>query len=59
MLNTTNHINPNDNLNILNEVISKAKDKHLSVRMIKFSKHKHRKSQWFTKCQLLTKTNYT
>ena len=36
-------------LNILNEVISKAKDKHLPVRMIKFSKHKHGKSQWITK----------
>ena len=48
-LNTTNHANPNDNLNILNEVISKAKDKHLSVRMITFSKHKHSKSQWITK----------
>ena len=49
MLNTTNHANPNDNLNILNEVISKAKDKHLPVRMIKFSKYKHGKSQWITK----------
>ena len=49
MLNTTNHANPNDNLNILNEVISKAKDKHLPVRMIKFSKYKHSKSQWITK----------
>ena len=49
MLNTTNHANPNDNLNILNKVISKAKDKHLPVRMIKFSKHKHSKSQWITK----------
>ena len=37
----------NDNLNILNEVISKAKDKHLTVRMIKFSKNKH--SKWITK----------
>ena len=37
MLNTTNHANPNDNLNTLNEVISKAKDKHLPVCMIKFS----------------------
>ena len=49
MLNSTNHANPYDNLNILNEVISKAKDKHLPVRMIKFSKHKHSKSQWITK----------
>ena len=43
------HANLNDNLNILNEVISKAKDKHLPVHMIKFSKHKHSKSQWITK----------
>ena len=49
MVNTTNHANPNDNLNILNEAISKAKDKHLPVRMIKFGKHKHSKSQWITK----------
>ena len=49
MLNSTNHANPYDNLNILNELISKAKDKHLPVRMIKFSKHKHSKSQWITK----------
>ena len=49
MLNTTNHANPNEHLNILNEVISKAKDKHLPVRMIKFSKHKRSKSQWITK----------
>ena len=30
MLNTTNHVNPNDNVNILSEVISIAKDKRAS-----------------------------
>ena len=40
--------NPNANFNMLNRVIMDAKDKHLSRKLVKFNKHKHRKSKWIT-----------
>ena len=38
---------PTINLNILNDMISKAKNKHLPYRTVKFNKHKN--SNWITK----------
>ena len=43
-------MDPTGNVNILNRLISKAKDKHLPLRIVKFHKNKHKKSQWVTKC---------
>ena len=40
---------PTKNLNILNNVISQAKNKHLPYRKVKFNKHKHKNSKWITK----------
>ena len=40
--------NPTQNLNILNHAISQAKRKHMPSRIVKFNKHKHKKSTWIT-----------
>ena len=42
-------MDPTGNVNIINRLISKAKDKHLPLRNVKFHKHKHKKSQWVIK----------
>ena len=39
---------PSHNLDILNNAISKAKQKHIPFRKVKFHKHKHKKSRWIT-----------
>ena len=39
---------PTQNLNILNYAISQAKRKHIPSRIVKFNKHKHKKSTWIT-----------
>ena len=48
LMNTTIDADPNANLNILNRIISQAKDKHLPLRYVKYDKHKHKKSLWIT-----------
>ena len=47
LLDTTLTADPTKTLNILNNVISQAKNKHLPYRRVKFNKHKH--SKWITK----------
>ena len=49
MLDTTSTADPTKNRNILNNVISQAKNKHLPYRKVKFNKHKHNNSKWITK----------
>ena len=49
LLDTTLTADPTINLNILNDMISKAKNKHLPYRTVKFNKHKHKNSNWITK----------
>ena len=49
LLDTTLTADPTKNLNILNNVISQAKNKHLPYRRVKFNKHKHKNSKWITK----------
>ena len=49
LLDTTLTADPTKNLNILNNVISQAKHKHLPYRTVTFNKHKHKNSNWITK----------
>ena len=42
-------VDPTKNLNILNNVISQAKNKHLPYRTVTCNKHKHKNSNWVTK----------
>ena len=49
LLDTTLTADPTKNLNILNNVISQAKNKHLPYRRVKFNKHKENNSKWITK----------
>ena len=49
LLDTTWTADPTINLNILNDMISKAKNKHLPYRTVTFNKHKHKNSNWITK----------
>ena len=49
LLDTTLTADPTKNLNILNNVISQAKNKHLPYRRVKFNKHKHNNYKWITK----------
>ena len=49
LLDTTLAADPTKYLNILNNVISQAKNKHLPYCRVKFNKHKHNNSKWITK----------
>ena len=49
LLDTTLTADPTINLHILNDMIHKAKNKHLPYRTVKFNKHKHKNSNWITK----------
>ena len=49
LLDTTLKADPTKNLNILNNVIYQAKNKHLTYSRVKFNKHKHKNSNWITK----------
>ena len=40
---------PNANYNLLNNTLINAKKKHLPLKLVKFNKHKHKKSKWITK----------
>ena len=42
------HTDPTENLTTLNILISQAKDKHLPIKLVKFNKHKHKKSNWIS-----------
>ena len=44
MLDTQLLTDPTENLTTLNKLISLAKDKHLPIKLVKFNKHKHNKS---------------
>ena len=48
MLDTQLHTDPTENLTTLNILISQAKDKHLPIKLVKFNKHKHKKSNWIS-----------
>ena len=48
MLDTQLLTDPTDNLTTLNILISQAKDKHLPIKLVKFNKHKHKKSNWIS-----------
>ena len=51
VLNTLNKnplADPNENYNILNNLIMKLKATHLPNKMIKFNRHKHKHSKWIT-----------
>jgi hypothetical protein len=39
---------PNENYDILNNIIVNALDKHLPTKTLKFDKHRHKKSKWIT-----------
>jgi hypothetical protein len=40
--------NPNYNIRVLHESIAAAIEKHTSTKIVKFDKHKHKKSDWIT-----------
>ena len=40
--------NPNTNYESLSDVIKRLKEKHFPVKLVKFDKHKHKKSKWIT-----------
>jgi len=46
--NQDNHVDPNDNYKILNDMLISALDKHLPVRYVRYDKYKHKKSNWIT-----------
>ncbi len=48
---------PNINNSTLHEIIQKAKLKHMSVKLAKFVKHKHKISPWIT-CGILKSIQY-
>ena len=48
MLDTQLHTDPTENLTTLNMLITQAKDKHLPIKLVKFNKHKHNKSNWIS-----------
>lgn len=39
---------PNINYNVLHETIQKAKNLHLPEKIVRYDKHKHKKSKWIT-----------
>ena len=47
-LDTNPKQNPNINYNILHQTVQEAKNVHLPEKMVKFDKHKHKKSKWIT-----------
>ena len=40
---------PNLNYNLLDDILSVAIQKHITVKLVKYSKHKHKKSNWITR----------
>ena len=50
------HANPSDNCQKLMDALSKAKDKHIPIKIRKFNKRKDKKEKWMTDA-LLTLVN--
>ncbi len=48
-LDTSPIADPNTNYYILNTIIITATNKHIPEKIVKFNKHKHKKSNWITK----------
>ena len=48
-LNLDINSDPNINYDIIDDAISAAINRHLPVKLVKFHKHKHKKSNWITK----------
>ena len=48
-INTNPYSHPNVNYNILLSVLEESKQKHISAKIVKFHKHKHKKTEWITK----------
>ena len=48
-MDTNPNTNPNYNYNKMISIIDEAKKKHMPIKIVKFSKHKHKKSEWITK----------
>ena len=48
-INTNPYSHPNVNYNILLSVLEESKQKHISAKIVKFHKHKHKKTGWITK----------
>ena len=42
------HVNPNYSYSIINDNLTKAIDRHLPVKVVKYNKHKHKKTKWIT-----------
>ena len=42
-------LNPNDNYEILNNIIKYNLKTHFPIRFVKYNKHKHKKARWITK----------
>ena len=48
MLDTHPYVDPNRNFNTFHDYIMKLKERHLPVKYIKYSKHKHKRNKWIT-----------
>ena len=51
-LNDTLDLDPNINYNILHDIIQSAKNTYMPVKILKFNKHKHKKTKWITQALL-------
>ena len=49
-LNKDNHADPNKNYDPLEEIVTTAMDKFITIKMIKFNKYKHKKTSLITQC---------
>ena len=49
LLDITPSSDPNENYNILENIITEAKKKFFPCKVIKFNKYKHKKSPWITR----------
>ena len=45
-LNSSLQQDPNINCNVLESVISEAREKNMAINYVKFKKYQHKKSQW-------------
>ena len=55
-LDHSTHANPSENCQILMDVLSKTKDKHIPIKIRKFNKRKDKKEKWMTD-ELLAQIN--
>ena len=47
-INTDPHANPNENYNIVNQILADLMYKYLPTKTVKFNKKKHKRTQWIT-----------